>query len=222
MKEPKKKAKAEPTVLEKARHKTAQEAITDEELNKILKDEVDNILSILDKDPHDSWMPRLLPFVRQSFNKPLDPIAAVFIADMPDNDRRKLFNGLGLKLSEDIFFKEKPAKIPVAVLFSSEAWQIERPLKKNEKRVSEAPDKSEIIFIAGQSIDGRTNMARIKIKRGAKKRIQPTLDLYQPYKFGQTMKSHNNLVDGFYEGIARYISKRDSERKQPDERNSNA
>jgi hypothetical protein len=120
----------------------------------------------------------------------------------PDGlDKEKIQMGIGAKLYEDGWE-------PRAIFAISEAWAVSR---KNEPYdgppPSEAPDKFEIAFAIGKTIDGRDNQASWKI--GRTKEGRPKLEpwQYQPYTFEpkdpeKEMRLENYMADAIFNGFA--------------------
>jgi hypothetical protein len=90
---------------------------------------------------------------------------------------------------------------PVAAFFISEAWSKSVPTeqaKNIDRPVSEYADKKEVVFIAGRTLDGRTNIAAMDITREGDK-IQLCEARMMPYEEGAGAP-RSDLLEMFFAG----------------------
>lgn len=192
-------------------HSFAQNAISDEEFNELLKRTVELDRKFFEKDNQNGLIPQIILYGLK--NKEGKRLSAILVlADDQFNERKEdLIKMVGMK-----FASEEPF-IPIAIFMSSEAWV--RSYSKEEditKKVSEYEDKHEAIVCAGLTFDARANMATTNIKRNKKNEIKLENTQYMEYEEGKE-NSVPYLLSKFYEGYSLYKSMNDNEKNQEKE-----
>ena len=149
--------------IQKKASQIAQKWITDDELNKYLLEVIKMQQSHFEKnkDLH-GLMPELHVLgIKDPEDGGKRPITLMVLAGGGfDEHKHEIIRGIGMK------FAQEGQHNAVAVFMVAEAWM--RRYGKDEdlsKFPSEHDDKQEILMISGLSIDKRTNMASVVMKR---------------------------------------------------------
>lgn len=181
--------------------KTAQMAISDDELNQSVKEHVEYIDRVFEKEKKKSFIPSLSVMSLKKYEGKRKESLIVF-ADFDEN-RHKLLLNLGEQWGNSKQF------FPVCVTLMSEAWTRSfKNMKEHTKdKISDYNDKSEVIIVAAMTFDCRTSMAMIKIHRAKDNTI--ILDpkpMFNPYTGKSLIET--NLVANFYKGYQNVLRQR--------------
>lgn len=182
------------------RHEKVNQVITDDELNKLLDDAIEELGT---DDVDEDMFATLIAVTRQGFDGELEKGSIVVFADMPEPGEPRIaaFKGLGMEMADKIFFKERPYNMPMALVSTVEMWYIAANDKSDDKMVSEHDNKQEGVMIHVMALDGRSAMAMYNIDRNkAGKKIGYTMKSYTPYRFGANASSESYLGQAFFQG----------------------
>ena len=184
--------------------------ITDDEFNDLLKECRDFLIKQTQEAKRKSLMFYLHVYARHNFGGKFTQ-TLIAVADTPKVgdktfNRYQMMQAIGMKYYEEQV-KKKPSGekcYPIAVVFESKVWvHIEKTKgdldKIRNKDWGKLPEKQEAVALFGRTIDGRTNMATLKIHRDKKRRMTLEADMWQPFNEDQTIGS--DLMDAFYHGF---------------------
>jgi hypothetical protein len=192
---------SEEETLKNLKHKIAQEVMTDTEFNKLLSDRVKQTKTFADRKV-EGIIPEV--FIVGGTKKERK-VSVLLIPELPEGEAKYgAMHLLGEKLVENDIQ-------PVAIFMTSEAWMKKcSSLEEFDKSrsVSSYADKQEIAVVAGLTIDGRTNMAFMEMKRDKDKKIVALEnEKVEKYKKGKD-GSQANLLESVYRGYAyAYVKK---------------
>lgn len=191
--------------------------ISNEEFDKLLDKELEIVNKVTSR-PTEGFMPHLTVYLRSSFTGTLTPAVCAFADGLPEDPGIKagVFEGLGAKFWED----KRKYGAPVAVMFSSEAWQskiamgvdkdadvekLKQDILSGKQRLSDLKkgqkvEKMEVLMSCGLTIDGRRCYAIHEIKRNKKGEISKLdLKFYAPAGSNQKQIS-SELLNNFFKG----------------------
>lgn len=187
-----------------------QDMMSDDQFNELLYEQVELHRKYFVEKPSESFMPQMDIWLKERFEGEPERVL-VAIANMGD-ERFKMMHMLGAKFYDEYGTK---GKHPVALFFTSEAWT--RGIKPGEDpetavRPSQSPDRQEVLITAGLTIDQRTNMAMISMERDKDNNIVLGGASVTPWKEGSASKIDAALPRSFYEGYARALFTKMSEK----------
>lgn len=184
--------------------RTSQDAITDTEFREALESSIESARKVVAGHP-DMLLPVLEVVTRKNFGTELDQVLVAF-PDLPEtiSEKVEVFE----KAGQAVWDNRKDSGLPVAIIFTSEAWALEtdsaglEAFRKSDQPVSKTPGKKEVVVQSARTVDGRTALVMHDIKRDAKKNIDNLeMTLFAPYKEGQKADPvESPLLEGFYRG----------------------
>lgn len=180
--------------------------LSDEKFNDMLSSVVTSLLQSCEESPLKGIAPDLLVFgpITGDTSKFGLTILQIWHENF-EEDRYEILEGIG----DDC--RKKRIK-PVATFIAGEAWMKEmteeESLERNGRAVSTYEDKTEVAFLAGMTIDGRTNMAIMNITRTESNNICLGVPHFMSYKVGEK-RTESDLLRAFYRGYFKNLEPMD-------------
>lgn len=171
--------------------------LSDENFNDMLSSAVTSLLQSCEESPLEGIAPDILVFeptvgLESKFGLTVLQIRSGNF----DEDKYEIIETIGNNC------RERSMK-PVATFMAGEAWMKSMTEEESRERkgrsLSTYEDKTEIAFLAGMTIDGRTNMAVMNITRTESDSICLSVPHFMPYMAGEK-RTESDLLKAFYRG----------------------
>lgn len=142
----------------------------------------------------DALAPHL--FVLSRSKDGFDMIVVVLDVDLDVETKYQTLLNTGIRVA-----RENPDLQPAVVFMVSEAW-VSRQM---DTLPADAPDRQEVVLVSGVTIDGRSNMATITIRRTGANAMHPGRVSLMPYSAENSdilgSSQPNKLIMAFLQGL---------------------
>jgi hypothetical protein len=182
---------------EKLSREIAEKIISSADLDGATREQVECIRAFLEENPEKEWAAKTIILTDEKDDDGKRKAVMVALAQMPETheQRATLMAFIGNKISQENMR-------PIAIITLFEAWiSVGTRDKIGGMNPSQDPNRKEVISICGQSIDGRTSMESVEIKRDWQGNIVLGESLSSVSSSDPSNKSVNNLSNAFFQGF---------------------